>query len=254
MAITRTPIHDDDGTGTTGTIIDNAWKQEFYDQIDGLRAARAATGSMIAPVAGGTIALSAGYGAHIVLLQSGERCDHADHLFRRQRREWRTVSFKFRAFGVGDHRPFGGRMLNIATSAPTPLGSYGAASVSRYAGGSGSLTCARTGQSDHAAISSPRISPAAVPMTWTVAKRPAGVRLQTARADPDPEFLIQRTHRRDRLDIFCRSATVPGAASPAIRRYRGLRSAPFVFDGGGAFVPAVVIGLIIWSHHAHRRA
>ena len=32
--ITRTPIHDDDGTGTTGTIIDNAWKQELYNQID----------------------------------------------------------------------------------------------------------------------------------------------------------------------------------------------------------------------------
>jgi hypothetical protein len=34
MAITRTPIVDDDGTGTTGTVIDNAWKQQFYDQID----------------------------------------------------------------------------------------------------------------------------------------------------------------------------------------------------------------------------
>src|SRR5262245_21412071 len=34
MAITRTPIIDDDGSGTTGTVIDNAWKQEFYDQID----------------------------------------------------------------------------------------------------------------------------------------------------------------------------------------------------------------------------
>jgi hypothetical protein len=34
MAITRTPIHDDDGSGTTGTIIDNAWKQELYNQID----------------------------------------------------------------------------------------------------------------------------------------------------------------------------------------------------------------------------
>ncbi len=32
--ITRTPIHDDDGSGTTGTIIDNAWKQELYGQID----------------------------------------------------------------------------------------------------------------------------------------------------------------------------------------------------------------------------
>jgi hypothetical protein len=32
--ITRTPIHDDDGSGTTGTILDNAWKQELYNQID----------------------------------------------------------------------------------------------------------------------------------------------------------------------------------------------------------------------------
>lgn len=36
MPITRTPIVDDDGTGTTGTVINNAWKQEFYDQIDAL--------------------------------------------------------------------------------------------------------------------------------------------------------------------------------------------------------------------------
>jgi len=36
MPITRTPIIDDDGTGTTGTVIDNAWKTELYNQIDGL--------------------------------------------------------------------------------------------------------------------------------------------------------------------------------------------------------------------------
>ena len=35
MPITRTPIVDDDGTGTTGTVLDNAWKQELYGQIDG---------------------------------------------------------------------------------------------------------------------------------------------------------------------------------------------------------------------------
>jgi hypothetical protein len=34
MAITRTPIIDDDGTGTTGTVIDNAWKTELYTQMD----------------------------------------------------------------------------------------------------------------------------------------------------------------------------------------------------------------------------
>jgi len=35
MAITRTAMVDDDGTGTTGTIINNAWKTELYNQIDG---------------------------------------------------------------------------------------------------------------------------------------------------------------------------------------------------------------------------
>lgn len=41
MAITRTAIVDDDGTLTTGTIINNAWKSELYDQID------ASTGSVV---------------------------------------------------------------------------------------------------------------------------------------------------------------------------------------------------------------
>jgi hypothetical protein len=36
MAITRTPMVDDDGSGTTGTIINNAWKQELYGQIDAM--------------------------------------------------------------------------------------------------------------------------------------------------------------------------------------------------------------------------
>jgi hypothetical protein len=34
MAITRTAMIDDDGSGTTGTILNNAWKQELYSQID----------------------------------------------------------------------------------------------------------------------------------------------------------------------------------------------------------------------------
>ena len=36
MAITRTVMVDDDGSGTTGTILNNAWKQELYNQIDGV--------------------------------------------------------------------------------------------------------------------------------------------------------------------------------------------------------------------------
>jgi hypothetical protein len=36
MPITRTAMVDDDGSGTTGTILNNAWKQELYNQIDTL--------------------------------------------------------------------------------------------------------------------------------------------------------------------------------------------------------------------------
>lgn len=48
MAIPRTPIIDDDGTGSTGTILNNSWKQELYDQIDA--ADVAANGPSNAPV------------------------------------------------------------------------------------------------------------------------------------------------------------------------------------------------------------
>lgn len=48
MAITRTAMVDDDGSGTTGTIINNAWKTELYNQID---AADAAAGGVWVPVA-----------------------------------------------------------------------------------------------------------------------------------------------------------------------------------------------------------
>ena len=42
MAITRTAIIDDDGTGNTGTVFEDLWKQELYDQIDAEVAAVAA--------------------------------------------------------------------------------------------------------------------------------------------------------------------------------------------------------------------
>src|SRR4029077_18699189 len=45
MPITRTPIIDDDGTGTTGTVLDNAWKQELYAQIDALATGLGGAGS-----------------------------------------------------------------------------------------------------------------------------------------------------------------------------------------------------------------
>jgi len=52
MPITRTPIVDDDGTGTTGTVLDNAWKQELYNQIDTLVPSTAAGWASYVPAWG----------------------------------------------------------------------------------------------------------------------------------------------------------------------------------------------------------
>jgi len=41
MPIARTPIYNDDGSGTVGTVWEDAWKQELYNQIDAADAAAA---------------------------------------------------------------------------------------------------------------------------------------------------------------------------------------------------------------------
>ena len=61
MAITRTPMVDDDGTGTTGTVINNAWKQQLYDQIDAADADAALTAVWVAvPYSAANFTASAG--------------------------------------------------------------------------------------------------------------------------------------------------------------------------------------------------
>lgn len=45
--ITRTAMTDDDGTGTTGTVFNNAWKTSVYDQIDALFSGTLALGTGI---------------------------------------------------------------------------------------------------------------------------------------------------------------------------------------------------------------
>jgi hypothetical protein len=47
MPITRTIMIDDDGSGTTGTILNNAWKQELYNQIDAFAAAAPQVGTWV---------------------------------------------------------------------------------------------------------------------------------------------------------------------------------------------------------------
>ena len=71
MAITRTPLVDDDGTGTTGTVLNNAWQNNLYNQID----AAIALGSPVQQNTSVTgtqndFALTAGCGALVCLQAS----------------------------------------------------------------------------------------------------------------------------------------------------------------------------------------
>ncbi len=59
MAIGRTVIVDDDGSGTTGTIFNNAWKTELYNQIDALAAILDAGGTGLTAEAAARIAADA---------------------------------------------------------------------------------------------------------------------------------------------------------------------------------------------------
>ena len=54
MAITRTVVVDDDGSGTTGTIFNAAWKVELYDQIDAADTATASAAAATAAAAAPT--------------------------------------------------------------------------------------------------------------------------------------------------------------------------------------------------------
>jgi hypothetical protein len=66
---------DDDGTGTTGTVINAAWKTEFYDQIDA--AIGAVSGGAPAPIEGTflpTITADGSSSGQTYVSQSGRYC------------------------------------------------------------------------------------------------------------------------------------------------------------------------------------
>lgn len=96
MPITRTPMVDDDGSGQSGTVINNPWKTELYDQIDaalvggaaGQVAAsfRTAKGSVSAPYNVATTLFAHAGGAcalHIVAasLNVGDPANYAAYAF-----------------------------------------------------------------------------------------------------------------------------------------------------------------------------
>lgn len=63
MPITRTPIVDDSGSGQDGTVLDNAWKQEFYNQIDALSSGNLIQGTWTPVDASGAGLVLTNYGA-----------------------------------------------------------------------------------------------------------------------------------------------------------------------------------------------
>jgi hypothetical protein len=59
---------DDDGSGTTGTIINAAWKSELYDQVDAALVAIAPVGPFtLADTSGAGLALSTSVGNYVVI-------------------------------------------------------------------------------------------------------------------------------------------------------------------------------------------
>lgn len=65
--ITRTALTDDDGTGTTGTVLNNTWQTGLYNAIDG------AIQTVKTLTDGATVALDASQGSVFRLSAGGDR-------------------------------------------------------------------------------------------------------------------------------------------------------------------------------------
>jgi hypothetical protein len=135
MPITRTPIIDDDGSGRTGTVLDNAWKQELYNQIDGYVGGGGAIADNAerigVPTTGNaTIALGAGKSIHILDCTNAALLTILGTTGGTQKTGDRLI---IRGQGAGAvqlaHNGGGANqgLFNFITSAPTPVSSQGAA-------------------------------------------------------------------------------------------------------------------------------
>ena len=129
MPITRTPIHDDDGSGTTGTVLDNAWKQELYNQIDSLGG-----GERLNQNGAGAVTLSPAYGTHIISLVPGAGANALTWSGGTGQDGERLVLLNIGGAGYHALATVGG-VQNFVSSAPMPIARGGAATYTRTAGG-----------------------------------------------------------------------------------------------------------------------
>ena len=70
MNITRTAIVDDDLSGTTGTVLDNAWKQELYGQIDAANSTPSASPTTTGNITSLSLPTNIGNGPGIIFMNN----------------------------------------------------------------------------------------------------------------------------------------------------------------------------------------
>lgn len=137
MPITRTPIINDDLSGTTGTILDNAWKQELYNQIDAFVGVVGGV-EVLTVTAAGAVALNPAAGVHIVYCaMTGAAFNALTFTGGSAAQNERLLVMNAKppaSTGVVTIAHAAGVLNNIATSAPTPIAPGGSATYVRIAG------------------------------------------------------------------------------------------------------------------------
>lgn len=121
---------DDDGSGMTGTIINNAWKQEFYNQIDALAAQGGTPQATITNADTGTLhnwAPTGLVGKSTVIYWTGAApatisgiaggVDGQILTIRNRSGNGSAISFPFHSAASN----VGNRLLTLTTSGPTPV-------------------------------------------------------------------------------------------------------------------------------------
>lgn len=126
MAITRTAIVDDDGSGTTGTVCDNTWKQELYDQIDD---AIASTTTVASTAATDQNNWAPGLDGHTTVFWSGASDINITGIaggISGQRFTFRNTGTKVAYFAhQSGSSSAGNKFKNRATSSKTPVAANG---------------------------------------------------------------------------------------------------------------------------------
>jgi hypothetical protein len=130
MPITRTPIVDDSGTGMDGTVLNNAWKTELYNQIDNMAnttppvtiVSSSLTGTVNDWTISGRPAQSlVEWAGAADLIVTGIAGGAAGHVITFRNTGTSTIWFAQNHGGSAS----GNRFFNIAQSAATPIASLG---------------------------------------------------------------------------------------------------------------------------------